>query len=110
MWISPDGEMPVETTGGRPVRMISSAMTSAQCVTGRLGSVDKSQPQRVEAGYLASKLGANQATGAGYEDRLASEEGANGISIELDWLAAEYVLDLDISKTADGDCSAQQFV
>jgi hypothetical protein len=38
MWISPDGEMPVEMTSGRPAAAISAATRSAQWVAGAPGA------------------------------------------------------------------------
>jgi hypothetical protein len=33
MWISPEGEIPLDTTTGRPDAIAASAATSAQCLT-----------------------------------------------------------------------------
>ncbi len=65
-----------------------------------LGVVDEDHAVRLDAGDLAAELRADRAAGAGHEDDLAGQVGADPLELHVDGLAAEDVLDAHLAHLA----------
>ncbi len=65
-----------------------------------LGVVDEDQAARAHTGDLATQLGADRAAGAGHHHDLAGQVGADALELLADRLAAEHVLDPDLTQLA----------
>ena len=65
-----------------------------------LGVVDQDDPLGAERRDLAAELRADRAAGAGDEHGLAGDVGGDRRDVELDGLAPEDVLDLDLAELA----------
>ena len=77
---------------------------------GDLGALDEQEPGGLEAGHLARELGADRAARAGHHDALAGQELAELGLVEVDRLAAEQVLDLDVADPGHLDLALQDLV
>ena len=62
--------------------------------------VEQDQELRAHAGDLAAQLGADRAAGAGHEDDLVLEVGADAVELHDHRLAAEHVLDPHLAELA----------
>ena len=65
-----------------------------------LGVVDEHELARGHAGDLPAQLGADRAAGAGDQDHLAGQVGADALELHPHGLAPEDVLDADLAQLA----------
>ena len=71
-----------------------------EVVGGRLGVVQADQPADGETGQLAANLAADAPGGAGHQDGLVAEQGADLVEVDPDLVAAQQVLDAHLADGA----------
>src|SRR5208337_4263652 len=64
-----------------------------------LAMVEQNEPSGLESQYLATELRANASCCPRDQNRPASKEATDRLSVEMDWIAAEKILNIHIPRT-----------